>query len=267
MIGPSRFPVLDQFCREAEVPEPRARGMGFSSRRYPAIADFLEPFGPWSNRTVLDLGGGVGGLAVVLHERFGGTYDVSDFAPFPPKAGFDLTRFGIRRYLAADFSRSDGLDVLPRDYDAILFVEVLEHLLVDPVRFFRKVADHLAPQGLFLVTTPNQARLRNRLELLRGRSIREKDIFPEETGVAFGHVMEYTTSDLEGYARRAGFSPVATRIVQNPPGDPRDRKRRWGASLLNRPALRGLALGDDVMALFIRNGTRGAVPGPSDGPT
>jgi SAM-dependent methyltransferase len=247
---PFQYPVLDRFCESAQVPELRQRGMRFSSRRYPAIVDFLGPHGPWKDRQLLDLGGGVGGLAVVLHEKFGGRYDIADFAPFPPRAGADLSEFGIRSYYPADLSKPDGLDRLPNDYDAVLFVEVLEHLLIQPVRFFRALAGHLSPGGRLLVTTPNQARLRNRLALLRGRTIREPDIFPDDPNVAYGHVMEYTLSDLNGFARRAGYSVVETRVVQNPPGSPSDRVRGWGAAVLNRPAMRALALGDDLMALY-----------------
>jgi SAM-dependent methyltransferase len=250
MNRPSRFPTLDRFCLAAQVPEPRERGMRFSSRRYPAIAEFLQPFGPWGGRTLLDLGGGIGGLSVVLHERLGGTYDVADFAPFPTPVGRDLAEFGIRRYLPADLSRPDGLDPLPGGYDAVLFVEVLEHLLVDPVRFFRRVAEHLAPAGLLLVTTPNQARMHNRIGLLLGRSIRESDIYPDDPRLAYGHVMEYTLGDLVGYAHRAGYALLDSRVVQNPPGRPEDRLRRWGAAVLNRPAFRSLGLGDDLLVLF-----------------
>ncbi len=246
------FPVLERFFRIAEVPESRSATMRFSSRRYPGIVDFLAPYGPFQGRTILDLGGGVGGLSVVLHERFGGRYDVADFAPFPPRAGAELAEFGVRSYLRADLSRPEGLDGLPTGYDGILFVEVLEHLLVDPVRLFRRIGEHLSPSGWLLLTTPNQARLRSRFRLLLGRSIRETGLFPDQEGISYGHVMEYTLADLAGFLERSGLVLAASTIVQNPPGRANDRLRRWGTGLLNRPSIRTLALGDDLVLLARR---------------
>lgn len=57
---------------------------------------------------------------------------------------------------------------LGRDYDAILFLDVLEHL-VDPAAVLEAARNWLRPSGVVLCSIPNVANWRLRLGLLAGR--------------------------------------------------------------------------------------------------
>ena len=52
-------------------------------------------------------------------------------------------------------------------FDVVLMLEIIEHLL-DPVDVLRKVATLVAPNGFMIITSPNAAYLKCRLDLLRG---------------------------------------------------------------------------------------------------
>jgi SAM-dependent methyltransferase len=88
-------------------------------------------------------------------------------------------------------------------YDAIVFMEVLEHLIIPPDAVLRLLSDLLAPGGLLLLTTPNGAWLKNRLKLLRGVNPFERlRSNPNDRG----HIREYTKGELEACIRGAGLS-------------------------------------------------------------
>jgi len=65
---------------------------------------------------------------------------------------------------------------VPRNFDVVLFIDVLEHL-VDPWRALRRTREHLGPEGRVLASLPNVACWSIRRELLWGRFV------PPETGL------------------------------------------------------------------------------------
>ena len=252
MTPSAAMDVLPGFWRAAQIPESRIGYLAFQARRYGAIVDFLARRGRLDGRVVLDLGGGVGSLAVALHAVLGGTYEVADFQPPAPEHAAALAAAGVRRSFAVDLSRPGGLDALPSEYDLILFVEVLEHLLVNPLFLFRGIWEHLRPGGLLFLTTPNMARLRNRLALAAGRSIKEPGRYPVVPDPAYtnGHVVEFTLPELDQLLAFEGFARVDHRIVQQVPALRPTTAQRVGVRLLNLGLARRLALGDDILALY-----------------
>lgn len=232
----------------------------FQARRYPHVLEFWLDRPQLRFERALDLGGGVGGVSVVLHAALGGTYDLAEYVRLPDDRLAVARRFGLHDAFRADLTDETPLREIPGRYPVILLVEVLEHLLVNPRALVRSLRDHLVPGGLLFVTTPNVARLTNRVRLLRGRSIREPNSFPESAHGPFGHVAEFTIGDLTDLFGFEGYSRVAGTIVQNPPTPPglpvrsqsRGAFRRLGAWTLDRPVLRPLALGDEIQVLFRR---------------
>ena len=263
---PAREPMNDTLRRELdrywdalEIPPERRERVEFQSRRYAAVVDFCRRLPPLADRRVLDLGGGIGGLAASLHAVYGGTYDVADFAAPDAARAARVGSFGIRAFYRCDLTAAAPLaSIAPGTYDVILFVEVMEHLYRNPRLLLRAIRERLAPGGLLVLTTPNQARLRNRLQLLRGASIRDGDVFAGEGPADNGHVLEYTKRDVVAVARREGFRPIALEVRQNPPSPagssihPESRAlwRRLGGPLLDAEAFRGLELGDEIFGLF-----------------
>jgi SAM-dependent methyltransferase len=242
--------LLRPFWAEARLPPDRLLYYEFQSRRYGSIADALARYGPQSGRRALDLGGGVGSLAIVLRQRLGGEYDLAEY-DVPTGAHADALRArGIDRLFACDLTRPDPLGGIPSGYDAILLVEVLEHLLVNPLLLFRSIWDHLAPGGLFFLTTPNMARLRNRGLLLFGRSIKENGRYPWHGTPVYGHVVEFTLDELDRLLAAESFRRDHAQIVQQIPTVRPTFAQRVGVRLLNSAPARRLRLGDDILAAY-----------------
>ena len=241
---------LRRFWDDAGLPAEARPYLQYQARRYPHILDALRPYGPLEGKRVLDLGGGVGSLDVAMHERLGGVYDLAEFTPPTAAHRAALGTRGVVEYHHLDLTTPHPLEGLPTDYDLLLFVEVLEHLLVNPLLLFREFWDHLRPGGLLFLTTPNQSRLRNRVRLLLGRSIKEVGRYPLEAGRTYGHVQEYGRRELDYLLEVEGFSPVHTAVVQQLPSVTPSRFQRAAVRLLNLGLARRWELGDDILGLY-----------------
>ncbi len=102
-----------------------------------------------------------------------------------------------------------GQCALPPPVDLILLLEVIEHLHTSPRHVLRYLYRCLNPGGFLIVSTPNAAFLRNRLQLLAGSNpfepIREDAMNP-------GHFREYTRRELAGHCRECGFDVLEARV-------------------------------------------------------
>ena len=109
--------------------------------------------------SILDLGCGEGHILKMLPDscqRYG--CDIS-------KTPLDLINDKRIHCVLCDLNNDFPFDL---DFDVIVASEVLEHLQ-NPHHVLEKAKEHLAKDGLFLVTIPNVALWRHRLQLLRGR--------------------------------------------------------------------------------------------------
>jgi len=114
-------------------------------------------------RRILEFGCATGFLSRHLVERGCKVTGVEIDAEAAEKA-----RQWCERVLVADLNRQDWADGLTRDYDTILFGDVLEHL-VDPEGVLRKASELLAPNGRVIICLPNIAHWTIRASLLMGK--------------------------------------------------------------------------------------------------
>jgi len=93
----------------------------------------------------------------------------------------------------------------PDEFDLIVFMEVLEHLVLPPDLVIGYLAARLRKGGILIVTTPNAVWLKNRLKMICGKN-------PFETlrrdRNDMGHIREYTRSELE-----RAFEPSGLRRI------------------------------------------------------
>src|SRR6185503_6362874 len=96
-------------------------------------------------------------------------------------------------------------DPFPYDgemFDVVLFCEILEHLLSDPVHALLEIRRVLKPSGTLIITTPNVARLENVRKMIAGENIYD----PYSGYGPYGrHNREYTQQDLFGVLSANGF--------------------------------------------------------------
>jgi 2-polyprenyl-3-methyl-5-hydroxy-6-metoxy-1,4-benzoquinol methylase len=95
-------------------------------------------------------------------------------------------------------------------FDAIVFSEVMEHLLVNPDIYLSEIKRVLKKKGILLVTRPNAAGLHKIIPILMGRST----YFPLEqlyttnygdTSIYHRHNREYTRNELNIVLKRSEF--------------------------------------------------------------
>lgn len=87
-------------------------------------------------------------------------------------------------------------------FDVVLFCEVLEHLLSDPLAALAEFTRVLRPGGTLVVTTPNVARLENVARLAAGANLYD----PYSGHGPYGrHNREYTRHELHRLLTFAGF--------------------------------------------------------------
>jgi 2-polyprenyl-3-methyl-5-hydroxy-6-metoxy-1,4-benzoquinol methylase len=80
----------------------------------------------------------------------------------------ERARQWCEKVIPADLNQSDWAGRVGRDFDTILFGDVLEHL-VNPELVLRQAAELLAPDGRVIVCLPNIAHWTVRASLLRGK--------------------------------------------------------------------------------------------------
>jgi len=87
-------------------------------------------------------------------------------------------------------------------FDVVLFCEILEHLLMDPLFALREIQRVLKIGGILILTTPNPARLENIARLLAGENVYD----PYSGYGPYGrHQREYTLQELKLLLTHAGF--------------------------------------------------------------
>lgn len=100
----------------------------------------------------------------------------------------------------ADLNRFDPKSKWGEEFDAVIFADVLEHL-IDPVDVLSRSRDVLKGNGFAVVSLPNVAYWRIRWDLLLGRFDYTEDGIMDHT-----HLHFYTRASIARLVREAGFT-------------------------------------------------------------
>lgn len=153
-------------------------------------------------RRLLEFGCSTGFLSRHLVERGCAVTGVEIDAEAAEKA-----RQWCERVLVADLNKPNWADGLARDYDTILFGDVLEHL-VDPEGVLRKASELLAPNGRVIICLPNIAHWTIRASLLMGK------FEYTSTGILdVTHLRFFTPKTARKLIEDAGYQVISTHPI------------------------------------------------------
>lgn len=149
---------------------------------------------PAECRRVLEVGCANGELGRLLRSR---GHHVTGIELVPEMAA--RARRWLDRVLTADVEM-DGFPFPPDSFDAIVFADVLEHL-IDPWRVLREAADVLTKGGVVVASIPNVQNIDVLRRLLRGRwEYRERGILDR------GHLRFFTLHTIRALFAQAGLT-------------------------------------------------------------
>jgi len=89
------------------------------------------------------------------------------------------------------------------EFDVVLFCEIIEHLLIDPVAVIQEIKRVLKPNGVLILTTPNVSRLENVSKMMAGANI-----YDPYSGYGYygRHNREYNKHELDWLLDYLGFT-------------------------------------------------------------
>ena len=176
------------------------------------VADIINYFNGNTAFHLLEIGTFLGLVAIVM-KKMGFDIEATDIPEF---AGDDSTlkkrldNHGIP--LSAANLRHATLPYPDNNFDGIIMCEVLEHFNFNPLPTLREINRILKQGGLLYLTTPNIASLRNRLNLLIGKSIHNNidDFFaqfnPNNNMIVGLHWREYTKDEIRYMLEKMNFT-------------------------------------------------------------
>ncbi len=165
------------------------RRLEYYAQARPEVADLV----PAECRRVLDVGCAAGRLGGLLRSR---GHHVTGIELIPDAA--EQAWLCLDDVHVGDIE-ADGFPFVRESFDAVLFADVLEHL-IDPWRVLRESAELLAPGGRIIASVPNLQNLDVLRRLVRGRwQYRERGI------TDFGHLRFFTLHTIRHLFKQAGL--------------------------------------------------------------
>lgn len=164
---------------------------------YSVLIDLLNENGPEKHFDILVLGSGWGALEAVLPETFKSvSVDLNlDFLRYAKSIS------SVRAPAKRIFIRANLFDtpqLISKNFDAVLLLEVIEHLH-DDQKALKVAYEMLREGGTLIVSVPNFQRLSNRIKRILGR---------KPSYMAPDHVREYTRDQFVGIIKSAGFGDI-----------------------------------------------------------
>jgi SAM-dependent methyltransferase len=178
--------------------------------RIQVVLHLLEDLRSQGVQDVLELGANPYAMTMAIRRRFAGGFRLSLANYFgegtreadgthPVDVDGEHIDFAFKHFnIERDrFPYPDG------SFDAVLFCEILEHLLENPDRVVAEIARVLRPRGFVVVSTPNATRLPNLFFLAQGKSIWE---WYSDNGPYGRHNREFTLQEVADLLGRHGFA-------------------------------------------------------------
>ncbi|HKO99192.1 MAG TPA: glycosyltransferase [Pyrinomonadaceae bacterium] len=161
-----------------------------------------------SGISVLELGANPYFMTVLLSQFRQAKLQLANFFGGPEKEGSQKVSIGhTGETLTFPYKHFNvEVDTFPYpddSFDVVLFCEIIEHLLSDPVQALTEIRRVLRPGGTLVLTTPNVVRLANVQKIIDGENIYD----PYSGYGPYGrHNREYTAQDLVRLLSANGFT-------------------------------------------------------------
>ncbi|MDP2709050.1 MAG: class I SAM-dependent methyltransferase [bacterium] len=117
-------------------------------------------------------------------------------------------RFGIKN--SACLFPDDKIPYEDNFFDLAILSETIEHYNFHPAVVFKEISRVLKKGGLLLITTPNLARLNNRIKILLGKSINYDIWLPYNDGI---HYREYNDEELAYLLKSGGLETEEIKFI------------------------------------------------------
>ena len=158
-------------------------------------------------------------LDLTLANYYGASGEAKETVSWLPPGGDE--RVEVERSCALFNVEEEEFPYPDNSFDVVLFCEMLEHMLMNPIATLRQIHRVLAPNGVLILTTPNVARIENVLRLLHGANMYD----PYSGYGPYGrHNREYTRHELHRLLEFAGFEGESSMTADGHPSD----ATRWG---------------------------------------
>ncbi len=214
--------IKEALEKSYQILEPFSEQYKIDFKRFLFSLDLLSHRAPIQNKKILDVGSGIGIMAMVLKNLGAESFGVDKFIfPDEPENFYSISDFDKLKRIWEEnglkIIRADAAkERLPFDdsyFDVVICDATIEHLDESPQTLFKGVHRILKNGGIFMVTTPNLANFLRRLRFLFGRSPNWdiKDYF--ESGSNFrGHRREFTVSEISRMLEWSSFEIIEKKI-------------------------------------------------------
>jgi glycosyltransferase involved in cell wall biosynthesis/SAM-dependent methyltransferase len=161
-----------------------------------------------SGQKLLELGANPYFTTALLSKFREGELHLANFFDHPdPEGSQRVTIHKTGETVTYDYKQfnieADSFPYEDETFDVVLFCEIIEHLLSDPVHALIEIRRVMKPGGIMVLTTPNVARLDNVRKIIAGENVYD----PYSGYGPYGrHNREYTPQDLFSLLTANGFN-------------------------------------------------------------
>lgn len=140
-----------------------------SSQRYAETINTIRKYLDGKRMRILDFGTRQGFMSLLVKHFFPYHFVLASDIQIKEEVGNLLKRNKIQIKENVVFRGGESLPFDSCSFDAVLFLEVLEHIIDNPTHVISELHRILRPDGFLFLTTPNIAHVYNRIKLLFGK--------------------------------------------------------------------------------------------------